>query len=327
MGLAKGWGAFSGGLDSVVAARLLAEQGVPIELVTLTSPFFDTEDAQAYAGQLGVPWHRLDFTNRMLEIVAHPATGYGSRMNPCVDCHAGMLRSIFESFSPGPEDFLFTGEVLGQRPFSQNRGSMRRIEKLSGLAGRVLRPLSAKLLEPTEPELTGVVDRERLLDLSGRGRKRQMELARRCGLEYKQPGGGCLLTDPGYAERIKVVLEMGLLSREVAELLKQGRMFRTSDRSAALVGRSREDNDRLEKLAEDRLTLRLDDRPGPLGVHLGNQTEDAVRRLAGLVALYAKVPPGEKVGAILSDGRAIEIEPSSRDTAAELHVIPPGAGG
>ncbi|MBD3369103.1 tRNA 4-thiouridine(8) synthase ThiI [Candidatus Fermentibacteria bacterium] len=323
MGVATGWGAFSGGLDSVIAARLLIEQGIRIELVTLASPFFGMEDARAYAAQLEVPWHRLDFTETMLSIVADPATGYGSRMNPCVDCHAGMLRFVYETFSPGPEDFLFTGEVLGQRPFSQNRGSMRRIEKLSGLPGRVLRPLSAKLLDPTEPEVSGVVDRERLLDLSGRGRKRQMALARSYGLDYRQPGGGCLLTDPAYAERLRVVLEMDLLSAETAELLKHGRMFRTSPGSVGLVGRSREDNERLEELSKGRLTLRLGDRPGPLGVHLGESLERAVDRLAGLVALYGKVASGEKVRVLLSDGRVFDSRPSTREEATARHVIPP----
>lgn len=190
-------GLLSGGLDSMLAARLLLDQGIEVLGMTFVTPFFGPEKAQRAAEQLGIPLEVMDITVEHFRILKAPRYGYGKGMNPCIDCHALMIRKAGKCVENGRADFVFTGEVLGQRPFSQTKPSLRAVEKESGFAGRVVRPLSALLLPETFPEKEGWLDRSRLLDLRGRSRKRQMALAELYGLrDYPTPAGGCLLTTP-----------------------------------------------------------------------------------------------------------------------------------
>ena len=221
-------GLLSGGLDSRLAARLMTEQNIEVLGVAFVTPFFGSEKARQAAEQLKIPLQILDITQPHWAMLRQPRYGYGKGLNPCIDCHALMLREAGKLMETIGADFLFTGEVLGQRPFSQTRPSLRAVEKASGCLDVILRPLSARLLPETRPEREGLVDRSRLLDISGRSRKRQMALAENYGLnDYPAPAGGCLLTDPIFSRRLKELLahspEPEL--REI-ELLKTGRHFR-----------------------------------------------------------------------------------------------------
>ena len=312
-------GAFSGGLDSVLAAWLLAEQGLSLELVTFQSPFFPVSDAPGMAAQIpNARWRSVDFTDHIMEILRCPASGFGGNMNPCIDCHARMFMLLGEIASREGLDLIFTGEVLGQRPMSQNSGSLRRVERLAGLQGRVLRPLSALLLPPTEAEREGLVQRRMLLDISGRGRKRQIALAEENGLRYKPPAGGCLLTDPGYSRRLGVLMERGLLDARSAAVARYGRMLLIPG-GICFVGRSHGDNMGLEESAGGLETFRMANRPGPLAVALGRAPE--LGAMASVMALYAKVPADESASVIGSLGTQIDgAHPLSRKEADSLLV-------
>ena len=230
-------------------------------------------------------------------MLRRPRYGYGKGMNPCIDCHALMLREagkLGESFGA---DFLFTGEVLGQRPFSQTRPSLRAVEKASGCLDLLLRPLSARLLPETRPEREGLVDRTRLLDISGRSRKRQMALAEDYGLnDYPAPAGGCLLTDPIFSRRLKELLahspEPEL--REI-ELLKTGRHFRLHPNLKVIIGRNKKENEAIEALAETRdLTARCLGFPGPVVLALGAATVEDGEKAAEMAVAYSDAPEGRR---------------------------------
>ncbi len=261
-------GLLSGGLDSILAARLLQEQKqLQVEAVTFITPFFGPGRARAAAAQLGIPLHEIDITDIHFAMLQNPPHGYGKNMNPCIDCHAMMFReaaSLLERLGPG---FLFSGEVLGERPMSQNRQSLATVAKTSGCPDMILRPLSAKLLEPTRPELDGMVERERLLDLQGRSRKPQFALAKQWGItQFPNPGGGCLLTDPPFSQRLRDLLEhQKNITRFDLELLNTGRHLRVRPDLKIVAGRDEKDNERLAGLARDTDTLiSLVDFPGPI---------------------------------------------------------------
>jgi len=311
-------GAFSGGLDGMIAALTLADQGIEVHLATFSSPFFGAERGRLSASRLGLPWRELDFTPIIMELVRNPPCGHGRNCNPCIDCHAGMFRVLDRIAGEEGFSFVFSGEVLGQRPMSQNRQALGRVAHLSGIGDRLLRPLSARLLKPTLPEREGLADRQRLLDIFGRSRRRQMALAEAYGITYDTPAGGCVLTDIDYSARLRVLLASpGLYTPENASLARHGRMFVLPGGSVGLVGRDQADNEALTALAGSLPSVELADRPGPTGILLGGDGDLAV--LAALVALYGKVPAGraERVTA----GRVvIEVGPLEPDDARKMLI-------
>lgn len=234
----------SGGLDSQLAVRVLERAGADVECVSFSTPFFDDTKARAAAAALGVKLHVVDFLDDELSLIENPPHGFGGAMNPCIDCHALMIRRAGEMMERLGFDFVATGEVRGQRPMSQNAQSLITVEKASGLAGRLVRPLSAKLLEPTIPELEGKLDREKLLDISGRSRDRQIALAAEFGIEdYPSPAGGCRLTEAAFGRRLRDLMEHeGLRNRKLVELLSVGRRFRLPDGSGVILGRDANEN-------------------------------------------------------------------------------------
>ena len=176
----------------MLAARLLMEQGIEVHAVTVESPFFSAESGRKAAEELRIPWRAVDFTEEIFALVKAPPSGFGKNMNPCIDCHAAMFAILSRMAREEGFDFIFSGEVLGQRPMSQNKGSLNRVRNLSETGDILLRPLSALLMPPTPVEENGLVDRERLLDLNGRGRTRQLELAEKWGFSFiPSPAGGC----------------------------------------------------------------------------------------------------------------------------------------
>ena len=240
----KGLSLVSGGLDSQLAVRVLQRAGAEVEGVTFATPFFSPDAAKKAAAALGIKLHVIDFTDDEIALIENPPHGFGGAMNPCIDCHATMIRRAGELMTRLGYDFVATGEVMGQRPMSQNKQSLGVVEKSSGLKGRLVRPLSAKLLEPTIPELEGRLDREALLDISGRSRERQIKLAAEFGItDYPSPAGGCKLTEDGFGRKLKDLLDHeGLRNRRLVELLLIARRFRLPDGSGVILGRDMNDN-------------------------------------------------------------------------------------
>ena len=254
----------SGGLDSTLAAKILMEQGIGVVGLSFKSYFFDSKSAAIAAEKLGIPLKIVDFSSEHLKIVKSPKYGHGKAINPCIDCHALMLKKAKEiaginikeaSFgklrtTKSRYNFVATGEVLGERPMSQNKKSLDIIENESGLNGYLLRPLSAKSLKPTIPEQKGLIDRNKLLNIVGRSRKIQMELAEKWGIKnYPTPAGGCILTDIGFGKKIKDVLNNCPNPKENDfRLLKIGRHF-WSAKNKIIIGRNHEENVKLKKLA------------------------------------------------------------------------------
>ena len=298
-------GLFSGGLDSMLASAVLRIQGIEVTGVVFITPFFEADRARKSAEHLSLPLIEQDITEAFYPLLVNPPRGFGSQHNPCIDCHILMLRKAAALMQSQGFDFLYTGEVLGQRPMSQHRGSLNLVARESGCPELVLRPLSARLLPPTRPELEGWVDRERLLDISGRGRKRQMQLAAHYGItDYPSPAGGCLLTDPGYAVRIKELLaHTPKPSRRDLELLKWGRHFRLVGGAKVVVGRTHKENEAISRLqASSDLVLRVQDYPGPLVLVVGASDLRGMEEAAGLAASYSDAPEGQEVAVTARQG-------------------------
>ena len=249
----------SGGLDSTLATKVILEQGIEVIAANFVSPFCRCShragcqnEAKFVSENLGIPLRVFNVTQDFLEVLKSPKHGYGSHMNPCLDCRILMLKKAKEFMDKEGAHFLITGEVLGQRPMSQRRDAMRTIEKEAGVLGLVLRPLSAKLLEPTIPEEKGWVDRQKLLDISGRSRKVQFQMAEDFNIkDYPCPAGGCLLTDPHFSKRVKDLLEHQELTMEDVGLLNHGRYFRLTKAAKLVVGKDEHDNQMLESIKKD----------------------------------------------------------------------------
>jgi len=257
---------FSGGLDSILAAELLRRQGADVQALSFKSYFFNDEAAIKAAQDMDIPLRVVDFSEEHLELVKNPPHGFGKAANPCIDCHALMLKKAKEIMEKEGFDFVATGEVLGERPMSQNRQSLEVVQRESSLDGYLLRPLSAKLLPPTIPEEKGLIDREELLDISGRSRKKQMELAGMWGIkDYPSPAGGCLLTDPGFGRRLRDLLRIyPEFNGNDVQLLKVGRHF-WEDSAKIVVGREEKENEDIRGLArKGDVLIEMKDCPGPL---------------------------------------------------------------
>ncbi len=287
---------FSGGLDSMLAACLIRGQGIDVLALFFETPFFVSEKARKSARALGLPLKVVDITGRHLEVVKHPRHGYGGNMNPCIDCHALMFRVAGEMLEAEMAAFVITGEVLGQRPMSQNKKALSLVNTLSGLGRLLLRPLSAKQLPITIPEEEGWVKREFLMDFQGRSRKPQMELAKAMNVEeYPSPAGGCLLTEKVFSERLRDLLssQQEPKVREI-ELLKVGRHFRIGPNSKIVVGRNKKENEVISRLSRDGdFVIRSVSVPGPTALLLGEASDDSLDLASSITAAYSDVEKGE----------------------------------
>jgi len=301
-------GLCSGGLDSILAGLVLRDAGVDVEWISFETPFFSADKARKASRMTGIPLIVENITPVYMEMLKNPRCGYGQHMNPCMDCHALMFQQAGRLMAGRGCRFLFSGEVLGQRPMSQIRTSLRYVEKHSGYDGYILRPLSAKKLPETIPEKEGWVDRERLLDIAGRGRKRQIELAEQYGVtDYPAPAGGCLLTDKGYSRRLRDLLDHDLFPSEAdLHLLKYGRHFRLDAESKIVVGRTKTENDAILRYFDPGkdIHIKVRDVPGPVVVMPGGGSPEAVRLAAEVAAGYSKTREGAsaKVSATAPEG-------------------------
>jgi len=323
----KALGLLSGGLDSMLAALTLKRQGVEVTCISFVTPFFGAGKARRAAEQMDVPLIVKDISEIHLEMLKNPVYGYGKNLNPCIDCHAMMFRLAGEIMDQEGFDFLFSGEVLGQRPMSQNLTALHTVAKHSGCKGRILRPLSARLLPVTPMEEEGLVDREQLLDIQGRSRRRQEELAREWGVvDYPSSGGGCLLTEKSFTGRLRDLIDNQPDATPVdVELLKVGRQFRLSPQAKLAMGRNHADNERIKGLQRpaDAL-LRTAHYSGPLGLLSGHFGEDDLQRAAALVASYGKGQHVAQLEVLVMQGeesRTLRVAPMPRDEAERLKVV------
>lgn len=326
----KAIGLFSGGLDSMLAIRLMQEQGLDIEVLHYIIGFEMLHierqvrhkaaevDRAVIERQLGAAIRDIDVSEEFLRVALRPKHGYGAEMNPCIDCKIFMLRQAKAYMEARQAQFIFTGEVVGQRPMSQQSRTLKFIEEKSGLQGYLLRPLSAKILAPTIPEERGWVDRNRLLDISGRGRHAQIALARQYHFDYQQPAGGCLLNDPNFARRLKDLLahkpEDALTAADV-QMLKLGRHLRLSDALKIIVGRHEVDNEMLERYAAGRWTAAARDVNGPFVVIDGEPTAEQCELIARITVNYTKAKHAAQATVDFSrngEHRAVTIAPDAQ---------------
>ncbi len=287
-------GLCSGGLDSILSALVLREQGIVVHWIAFETPFFSSTKAKKASERTGIPLMVRNITPLYMEMMRSPSVKYGKNMNPCMDCHTLMFRLAGEIMTEQGFDFLFSGEVLGQRPMSQTRTSLRYVEKHSGYDGTIVRPLCAKNLPPTIPEQEGLVDRARLLDLSGRSRKPQLRLAEKFGVtDFPAPAGGCLLTDKIFSRRLEDLFDhQATYPEKDLDLLRFGRHMRLDSKTKIVVGRTQQDNEQINRCidSETDMVLKMVDFPGPLVVIPGGGSEPVVRLAAGICAGYSKAP-------------------------------------
>lgn len=316
----------SGGLDSTLAAKLVLEQGIELEALNFLTVFCTCTNrgetclaSQKAVDALGIPLKVFNVSEEYLDVVKHPKHGYGSNMNPCIDCRIFMMKKAKAYLEETGASFIVTGEVLGERPMSQRRDAMRLIEKEAGLDGLVLRPLSAKLLSASIPEKEGWVDREKLLKIQGRSRKPQIQLADHFGIrDYPCPAGGCLLTDPGFAQRMRDLnrYHSDFLLNDV-HLLKMGRHFRLSPHLKLVVGRNEEENQKIQTFSQEGdILFKVSRYPGPLSLLRGEAEEDEVEKAAAITVRYSKAKDLEKVEVIckevkLDGDRTLSVSPIS----------------
>lgn len=287
----------SGGLDSTLAVKVMLEQGIEVEALNFTSPFCTctsksagcTSEAVRVATEFDIPIKVMTKGLDYLEIVRNPRHGYGKGLNPCVDCRIYLLRRARKYLVEAGADFIITGEVLGQRPMSQRRNTLRLIEKESGLEGLLLRPLSAKHFAPTIPEREGWVDREKLMNIQGRSRKAQILLAEELDVtNYPCPGGGCLLTETAFVPKIRDLFDhSGDLNLRDFRLLRIGRHFRIGPRTKVIIGRNEGDNRLLEQnLQHGEALLRWTDGGSPLGIVTGEVTDELIDTASRILLRY-----------------------------------------
>lgn len=288
----RGIALLSGGLDSILAVKILQEQGIEITGIVFVSCFFKSDFAEKAAKQLKIKLRIIDFSKDHLKMVKNPEYGRGKSANPCVDCHLMMIKKTGEFFKKEKFDFVSTGEILGQRPFSQNKQAMELIERKSGIKGYLLRPLSAKLLEETIPEKEKKVDRGKLLAISGRNRKKQIVLAKEWKIkEYPSPSGGCILTDLVFGKKIKELFQKWPDCNEAdIEILKIGRHFWKKN-NLIIVGRNKEENFKINKLKQKKdIIVEPKEFPGPTVLIRSKDRiiEDSLIQAKDLIMKYSK---------------------------------------
>lgn len=295
---ARGLLLYSGGLDSILAARLLLDQGIEILGLHFLLPFFPphADPAETKAGRLaatqGLTVRYIRTGMDYMRMLENPASGHGKAINPCIDCKIFFLKEASRIMREEGYDFIATGEVLGQRPMSQMRNRLNQIERESGLAGKLLRPLTAQHLPPTEAENAGLVDRTRLLGIFGRGRNEQVALAAQYGItDYAQPAGGCLFTDPHYAVRLADMIERFPAYRPLdVYLLSIGRYFRLGE-ARMIVSRNAAETEAMDHYRDEAYIFAETLFPGPVA-HIMGECRDTDLENAARILLYYGKPDG-----------------------------------
>jgi len=285
---------FSGGLDSQLSVKIMLNLGIDVYAISFITPFSIPhqgciKDIRASSQRLNISLKVQSLGNEYIELIKNPEFGYGKNMNPCIDCRILMLEKAKKYLDEINAKFIITGEVLGERPMTQNKNSMMLIERQSGLSGLILRPLSAKLLEPSLPEKNGWVESESLFAIQGRSRKPQMELAQRFGiLEYPTPAGGCLLTDSIFSRKLRDAFEHKEYSVRQLTLLRYGRHFRLKSGAKVIVGRNEKENAIILALADSEdYCLETENFVGPITLLHGSSEKDDVKIAASICLRYS----------------------------------------
>jgi len=319
---------FSGGLDSMLAIKVIQEQGIEVIAVHFNIGFGSTKDRrehlQKVADQVNAELVIADVREQYLKTVLFsPEYGYGSAFNPCIDCHGNMFKWAREYMEKLGASFVISGEVLNERPMSQRMDAMKKVETISGIEGLVLRPLSAKHMDITIPEERGWVKREALLDIQGRCRDPQFSLIKKYGIEYfESPGGGCLLTEENIAIKIKDYIDHDRFEVPDIDVIKHGRHFRLPDGAKLVVGRHKEDNEMLERIENDKYnTLRTPQGlPGPLSL-LRTTASEADKALAARIILsYTKAKSDTSYTITIGD-EMIEASPFETKAAFKSYML------
>jgi len=307
---------FSGGLDSCIAIKLIKDQGIDVIAMHIDTGFGSTKDNTAHlqnmCKQLGAELKIIDIKEQFIqEVLFEPKYGYGKHFNPCIDCHANMFRVAKAMMEEWGASSLISGEVLGQRPMSQRGDSMKRVVELAQTDELLLRPLSAKRFPPTLPEKEGWVDREKLLSIEGRNREVQMRIAREIDLQdYESPGGGCLLTDANFSNKIReFILHDKAFQTPDIDIIKYGRHFRLPDGAKLIVGRHQEDNEAIKRIDNPKfVTLRLPV-SGPYSL-ISRHASHADKTLASKISItYTKSDPDEKYTILIDAKESFEVSP------------------
>ncbi|MBF0216573.1 MAG: tRNA 4-thiouridine(8) synthase ThiI [Candidatus Omnitrophica bacterium] len=325
----------SGGLDSSIVLALAAKNGLGPIAVHYNLPFGlygDKENfrssAKGITERLGVPLKEVFLGEDFIEMIKAPAHGRGKNFNPCIDCRIFNFRNAKKIMSDEGASFIMTGEVLGQRPMSQHKQALRMIEEGAGLEGLILRPLSARRLPVTIPEKEGWVGKELLLDIHGRGRKRQMELAEKLGVrDYPMPAGGCLMTDKGFSRRIKDLAGFKPdFSVEDASFLSIGRHFRISPVFKMVAGRNKGENEKLLEMARPGdIIFNIENVPGSLGVGRGEPKEEDIRLGAAIIGHYSDIDPDSEHPVLCkrhgdSGGERVTVVPASEKELSAVRI-------
>ncbi|MEM4140670.1 MAG: tRNA 4-thiouridine(8) synthase ThiI [Nitrososphaeria archaeon] len=291
---------YSGGLDSTLALYILVSQNIEVIALTFITPFYNyNSESKIFkniinsVNRLGCKLKTITLQEEYLPLLKSPKYGFGSAANPCIDCRILMMKYAKKVMEEEKADFIATGEVLGQRPFSQTIAWLKKIDNEAGVAGLVLRPLSAKLLPETVPEKLGLIDREKLFGIRGKSRKIQLELAKRFGItDYPSPAGGCLLTESAFGRRFYDLKSHNPnFSFKDVILLKFGRHFRISDNVKVIIGRDKDENEELIKYAEQEdIVFEAVEFKGPIGLYFGGIEESTLLRAASILVAYSKAP-------------------------------------
>ena len=319
---------FSGGLDSTLAMKLIINQGIDVIACNINTGFGSTKDRREHmqnmCDQVGAELRIIDIQSEYLQdVLFSPKYGYGKHFNPCVDCHAKMFEVAKRIMIAEGADFLISGEVMGQRPMSQNKDALQTVLNESNCEGYLLRPMSAKRLEPTIAEINGIVDRDKLEEIVGRSRDRQFELAEEFGLkDFESPGGGCLLTDENFSIKMRDFIAHDTFEIKDIPVLKFGRHFRLPEGAKMVIGRDRDENTRIEAIENDKF-IHIDTVgvPGPHSLLSANASENDREFAARAILTYCKTSPDETYSLDMG-GSTISVAPlESRARAAAYSIL------
>jgi tRNA-uridine 2-sulfurtransferase len=325
----------SGGLDSSLAVRMMLEQGIEIEAVAIKTPFCDFDCGKGcgqrvkeVADELGIKLKTVYFGEEYLRMLKNPKYGYGSGMNPCIDCRGMMYNAAKEHMKKINADFVITGEVLFQRPMSQNNRALNIIEKETDMKCKVLRPLSAKHLPPTDAEKLGLIKRENMGDIKGRSRKGQLTMAKHFGMsDPPNAAGGCLLTDPSFSKRVKDILDHcdDIPTLNDIELLKVGRHFRITHDAKFVVGRNKDENEIIKALvAEGDIVIEVKDHVGPTCIlRCKSYNDPLLVNCAAIAVRYSDAPRNElsKVSITVNgDKSEVQVTPADIETIEMMRI-------
>jgi tRNA-uridine 2-sulfurtransferase len=318
---------FSGGLDSTLAMKLIIDQGIEVLALNINTGFGSTKDRlehmQSMCDQVGAELRVVDIQSEYLQdVLFDPKHGYGKNFNPCIDCHAKMFAVAKRIMEAEGASFLISGEVMGQRPMSQNKDALQTVLNESNCEGLLLRPMSALRLAPTIAEERGWVDREKLEGITGRNRDRQLSLAKEIGLDdFESPGGGCLLTDENFGKKMFDFIKYDTFEVRDIPVMKFGRHFRLEDGAKLVIGRNKEENSYLQDIDNDKyFHMKTVGLPGPHGLLSKNASQKDKEVATQAILTYCKTDTNNTY-TVSYDGSEVTAKPFDSREAMKSFMI------